>query len=83
MGLGGCIILIAVGAILTFATDWHMNGVNLDVVGLILMAVGIIGVATFSSIASRRRVMVPPTTTVVEEERHHHHRDGYGDGYGV
>ncbi|MCG7204326.1 MULTISPECIES: DUF6458 family protein [Streptomyces] len=82
MGLGGCIILIAVGAILTFATDWHMQGVNLDVVGLILMAVGIIGVATFSSIARRRRVMVPPTSTVVEEERHHH-RDGYTDGYGV
>ncbi|MEU5307978.1 MULTISPECIES: DUF6458 family protein [Streptomyces] len=83
MGLGGCIILIAVGAILTFATDWHMQGVNLDVVGLILMAVGIIGVATFSSIARRRRVMVPPAATVVEEERHHHHRDGYTDGYGV
>ncbi|MEU2420285.1 DUF6458 family protein [Streptomyces sp. NPDC007162] len=82
MGLGGCIILIAVGAILTFATDWHMQGVNLDVVGLILMAVGIIGVATFSSIARRRRVMVPPAATVVEEERHHH-RDGYTDGYGV
>ncbi|MEW2305229.1 DUF6458 family protein [Streptomyces sp. NPDC006655] len=82
MGLGGCIILIAVGAILTFATDWHMQGVNLDVVGLILMVVGIIGVATFSSIARRRRVMVPPASTVVEEERHHH-RDGYTDGYGV
>lgn len=26
MGLGGCIILIAVGAILTFATDWQMQG---------------------------------------------------------
>ncbi|MET9083989.1 DUF6458 family protein [Streptomyces sp. NPDC004237] len=80
MGLGGCIILIAVGAILTFATDWHMKGVNLDVVGLILMAVGIIGVTTFSSIARRRRVVVPPTA-VVEDERHHHHRDGYGGGY--
>ncbi|MDQ0788114.1 putative CDP-diglyceride synthetase/phosphatidate cytidylyltransferase [Streptomyces sp. B3I7] len=85
MGLGGCIILIAVGAILTFATDWHMNGVNLDLVGLIFMIVGLIGVTTFSSIARRRRVMVPPTTTVVEEERHHHHHtgDGYSDGYGV
>ncbi|MFD8811035.1 DUF6458 family protein [Streptomyces sp. NPDC059627] len=81
MGLGGCIILIAVGAILTFATDWHMQGVNLDVVGLILMAVGIIGVATFSSIARRRRVVVPPTA-VVDEERHHG-RDGYGSGYGA
>ncbi|WP_330458892.1 DUF6458 family protein [Streptomyces sp. NBC_00820] len=84
MGLGGCIILIAVGAILTFATDWHMNGVNLDLVGIILMAVGLIGLATFSGIARRRRVVVPPTTPVVEEERHHHsHRGGYSDGYGA
>ncbi|MEV5953056.1 DUF6458 family protein [Streptomyces sp. NPDC051987] len=80
MGLGGCIILIAVGAILAFATDWHMQGVNLDVVGLILMAVGIIGVATFSSIARRRRVMVPPTAVVEEDRRRH---DGYTDGYGM
>ncbi len=69
MGLGGCIILIAVGAILTFATDWEMKGANLDVIGLILMAVGIIGVVTFSSIAKRRRVVVPPTTPVVDEGR--------------
>ncbi|KAB1149415.1 hypothetical protein F7R91_06615 [Streptomyces luteolifulvus] len=83
MGLGGCIILIAAGAILAFATDWEMKGVNLDLVGIILMIVGLIGVTTFSSIARRRRVMVPPTTTVVEDERHHHTRDGYSDGYGV
>ncbi|TQJ54352.1 DUF6458 family protein [Streptomyces sp. SLBN-115] len=82
MGLGGCIILIAVGAILTFATDWDMQGVNLDLVGVILMIVGLIGVTTFSTIARRRRVMVPPTsTTVVETERHQ--RDGYNGGYGV
>jgi hypothetical protein len=72
MGLGGCIILIAAGAILTFATDWDMKGVNLDVVGVILMAVGLIGVATFSSIARRRRVLMPPGSPVVEEERRHY-----------
>ncbi|WP_330338840.1 DUF6458 family protein [Streptomyces sp. NBC_00557] len=84
MGLGGCIILIAVGAILTFATDWHMHGVNLTVVGVILMAVGLIGVATFSGIARRRRVVMPPTPVVEEEPHHHHHHvDGYSDGYGV
>ncbi|PZH16608.1 hypothetical protein C1I97_06315 [Streptomyces sp. NTH33] len=83
MGLGGCIILIAVGAILTFATDWHMQGVNLHLVGVILMIVGLIGVTTFSSIYRRRRVMVPPTTAVVEEDRHPHTRDGYSDGYGL
>ncbi|MET7286675.1 hypothetical protein [Streptomyces sp. NPDC005573] len=85
MGLGGCIILIAVGAILTFATDWHMNGVNLDVVGVILMAAGLIGLAAFSGIARRRRVVVPSAAPVVEEEPHHHHghRGGYSDGYGA
>ncbi|CAM5516118.1 DUF6458 family protein [Streptomyces purpurascens] len=84
MGLGGCIILIAVGAILTFATDWDMQGVNLDLVGIILMIVGLIGVTTFSSIARRRRVVVPPTTPgVVEDPATHHRRDGYSDGYGV
>ncbi|WP_405595593.1 DUF6458 family protein [Streptomyces sp. NBC_01410] len=72
MGLGGCIILIAAGAILTFATDWKVEGANLDVVGLILMAVGIIGVATFTSIARRRRVIVPPSTPVVDAERDRH-----------
>ncbi|MFI9821067.1 DUF6458 family protein [Streptomyces sp. NPDC052013] len=84
MGLGGCIILIAVGAILTFATDWDMQGVNLDLVGIIFMIVGLIGVATFSSIARRRRVVVPPATPVVEDPAaHHHRRDGYSDGYGA
>lgn len=63
---------------LTFATDWDMQGVNLDLVGVIFMIVGLIGVATFSSIAKRRRVVVPPATPVIDEDGHHHHRDGYG-----
>ncbi|WP_200309374.1 DUF6458 family protein [Streptomyces adelaidensis] len=78
MGLGGCIILIAVGAILTFATDWDMQGVNLNLVGIIFMIVGLIGVATFSSIAKRRRVVVPPATPVIDEDRQQ--RGGY-QGY--
>ncbi|MEU9912249.1 MULTISPECIES: DUF6458 family protein [unclassified Streptomyces] len=78
MGLGGCIILIAAGAILTFATDWDMQGVNLDLVGVIFMIVGLIGVSTFSSIARRRRVVVPPPTTTVVEDDHRR-----GGGYGA
>ncbi|MGY0017441.1 DUF6458 family protein [Streptomyces sp. cg35] len=69
MSLGGCIILVAVGAILTFATDWHMKGVNLDVVGWILMIVGLIGVFAFRSIGRRRRMVVPPNQTTVVDER--------------
>ncbi|MET8324904.1 DUF6458 family protein [Streptomyces sp. NPDC005181] len=68
MGLGGFIILIAVGAILTFATDWKMDTVNVDLVGWIMMIVGIIGVFVYASIARRRRLVVPPSTTVVSED---------------
>nr|WSZ97363.1 DUF6458 family protein [Streptomyces sp. NBC_00857] len=69
MGIGGCIGLVAVGAILTFATDWEMDSVNLDLVGLIMMVVGIIGIATFTSIARRRRAVVQPVApTMVERD---------------
>ncbi|WP_329384713.1 DUF6458 family protein [Streptomyces sp. NBC_01716] len=70
MGVGGCIALIAVGAILTFATDWEAESVNLDLVGVILMAVGLIGIATFTSMAKRRRTIVTPPT-VIERDRQH------------
>ncbi|MFD3484573.1 DUF6458 family protein [Streptomyces sp. NPDC058665] len=70
MGVGGCIALIAVGAILTFATDWEAESVNLDLVGVILMAVGLIGIATFTSMAKRRRAIVTPPT-VIERDRQH------------
>ena len=73
MGIGGCIALIGVGAILTFATDWHSDSVNIDLVGVIMMAVGIIGIATFTSIARRRRAVV--SETVVQ-------RDDRGTGTG-
>ncbi|MEE1798655.1 DUF6458 family protein [Streptomyces sp. NPDC101062] len=65
MGIGGCITLIAVGAILTFATDWELDSVNLDLVGVIMMAVGIIGTAVMTSIARRRRAIVTPVAPTV------------------
>ncbi|GAA3483498.1 DUF6458 family protein [Streptomyces yanii] len=68
MGLGGCIILVAVGAVLTFATDWKMDTVNVDMVGWIMMIVGVIGVIVYASIARRRRLVVPPSTTVVSDD---------------
>lgn len=70
MGLGGCIILIGAGAILAFATDWEMDSVNVDMVGWIMMIVGVIGVFVYASVMRRRRMFVPPTTVVSEDERH-------------
>ncbi|MFJ6794262.1 DUF6458 family protein [Streptomyces sp. NPDC091268] len=65
-GMGSCIALITVGAILTFATDWKMDSVNLDLVGLIMMAVGAIGLAAYASVLKRRRIT---TAVPVAEER--------------
>jgi hypothetical protein len=43
MGIGVSIFLLAVGAILTFALNASVSGINLDTVGIILMIVGVIG----------------------------------------
>jgi hypothetical protein len=43
MTVGFSLFLIAVGAILRYATNLHVKGVELDEVGLILMIVGAVG----------------------------------------
>jgi len=43
MTIGGSLLLIAVGAILRYATNLDVQGIELDTVGLILMIVGIVG----------------------------------------
>lgn len=43
MTIAGAIFLIAVGAILKFATNVHVQGVSIDTVGLILMIAGAVG----------------------------------------
>jgi uncharacterized membrane protein YedE/YeeE len=41
-GFGGALFLIAVGAILRYAVEWEPAGVDIGVVGLILMVAGIV-----------------------------------------
>lgn len=43
MGIGVAIFLIAVGAVLTFAVEAEISGIDIAVVGVILMAVGALG----------------------------------------
>ena len=58
MGIGVAVFLIAVGAILTFALETEVSGVDLDTVGIILMIVGAIGLAaTLLVFGPRRRVV--------------------------
>ena len=64
MGIGGSIFLIAVGAILAFAVNWHVSGLDLNVVGWVLMIVGLVGlIVTVWYWNSRRRTVVNQTTT--------------------
>ncbi len=43
MGIGVGIFLIALGAILAFAVDFTVSGLNIETIGVILMVVGAIG----------------------------------------
>ena len=45
MTIGVSIFLIAVGAILRYATNLHVSGIDIDTVGLILMIAGGAGLA--------------------------------------
>jgi hypothetical protein len=44
MGIGVSIFLIAVGAVLAFAVSAEVSGLDIQVVGWILLAVGAVGV---------------------------------------
>ncbi len=64
MGIGGSIFLLALGAILAFAVNADISGLDINVVGYVLMLAGLIGlVITLWFWNSRRR----PATTVVEQ----------------
>jgi Domain of unknown function (DUF6458) len=53
MGIGTSIFLLAVGAILAFAVTDAISGVDLTVVGYILMAAGALGLVISMVIANR------------------------------
>ena len=53
MGIGISVFLLAVGAILAFAVDASISGLDLDTIGVILMIVGAIGLVTTMAIFGR------------------------------
>ncbi len=69
MGIGTGISLTAIGAILAFAVQDRISGVDLVAVGWILMAVGVLAIvlsmifwSSWGGVGSRRR------TTVIEHD---------------
>jgi hypothetical protein len=72
MGIGVSLFLLVVGAILTFALDLRVSGVDIDVVGWILMVGGAIGLIVTLIIWGGRRgqaTTVEPTGYRRVEER--------------
>jgi hypothetical protein len=69
MGIGASVFLIAIGAILAFAVNVSVSGLDLATVGWILMAAGTIGLLV--ALVMMNGWTRPRTTAVVE--------DGYDD----
>lgn len=66
MGIGTSLVLIAVGAILRWAVSDTVSGVDLQMVGLIVFIVGIVGlIISLLVLANARR-----DTTVVTRDRY-------------
>jgi hypothetical protein len=69
--IGGSLALIIIGAILTYAIELDISGVDIRVVGIILMIGGLAGlVIGIVRLATARRRVPPP----VREE--HYYEDG-------
>jgi hypothetical protein len=59
MGIGGSIFLLALGAILAFAVNADISGIDINIVGWVLMVAGLVGlIITVWYWNSRRRTVV-------------------------
>ena len=67
MGIGASVFLLAVGAILAFAVDYNLNGLDINVVGFILMAAGVLGLFMTTLVFGRRGGSTAGGTVVTEE----------------
>lgn len=67
MSIGVSIFLLAVGAILKFAVSDHISGVDLGIVGIILMVAGAIGLLASLLLQSTRRGRVVEQRRVYED----------------
>jgi hypothetical protein len=70
MGIGVSVFLIAVGAILTFAVNASAPGANLDVIGIILMIAGGLGLLVSLAFASSGRNAVVEEHVVEHDHTH-------------
>ena len=74
MGIGTSLFLTAVGAILYFAVDADVSGLQISTVGIILMVIGIIGlvISLFFLGEWRRRYRTPVEERPVVRDREYY-----------
>ena len=75
MGIGTGIFLIAVGAILRYGVSDSVSGIDLPVIGLILMIVGVIGLLIsllYMTMWSRGRGTAPPPDRPAPRDREYY-----------
>jgi hypothetical protein len=65
--IGTAIALIAIGAILAFAVEFEIAGLNISLVGIILMIVGAIGIVLELAVFAPRRSSTGTRREVVRE----------------
>ncbi len=72
MGIGTSLFLIAVGAILKFAVDADVQGIELATVGVILMVIGVVGllISLFFLSEWRRRGTVVEDRPVMRDREY-------------
>lgn len=82
MGIGIGVVLLVAGAILTFAVNVHIGGIDIHIIGWILMAAGllslIIGIAV--QLPHRRRTRSTAVTTDQAGRQYVTERDDRIDG---
>jgi beta-lactamase regulating signal transducer with metallopeptidase domain len=68
MGIGTSLFLIAVGAILYFAVNADISGLEISTIGIILMVVGVIGLLISLFLVSSARRATTDRTVVRDRE---------------
>lgn len=69
MGIGASIFLIALGLILALAVEFDVAGVDIQVIGWILVIVGVVGLVMTAFIWGPRRRATTARGEIVEERR--------------
>jgi hypothetical protein len=71
VGIGTSLFLIAVGAILYFAVNADISGLEISTIGIILMVIGVLGLVISLFFLSSSRRAAPGDRTVARDREYY------------